>query len=84
VRLSAHSHTGTLRQLIEADCYVVAPVDVADAILMRCATRLKVAGATFRNDLAPQAQRPVRSFRLDERVPSFRACGPRVRVRSRR
>jgi hypothetical protein len=83
VSTSAHIRTATLRQLIEADCYVVVPTAVADAIVMRCATRMTVAGATFRNDLAP-SEPPVRSFRRDERVRSFRACGPRGRVASRR
>ncbi len=81
---SAHNRTATLRQLIDAGCYVVVADDIAGAIVTRCATRLTVAGATFRNDIAPLAERPVRSFRLDERVPSFRACGPRARVHSRR
>jgi hypothetical protein len=83
VGLSSPSRTATLRQLVESDFYVVAPTAIAEAIVMRCSTRLLVAGATFRNDLAP-AEPPVRSFRRDERVPSFRACGPRARVRSRR
>lgn len=81
---STHSRPATLRQLIDADCYVVVAADIAEAIVMRCVTRLTVAGATFRNDLAPAPEPRVRSFRLDERVPSFRACGPRARVHARR
>jgi hypothetical protein len=83
MRTSAHTRTTAIRDLIDTGCYVVPPASVADAILARCATRLMVAGTTFRNDLAP-AEPPVRSFRLDERVPSFRACSPGGRVHARR
>jgi len=80
---STNTRAAALRQLIDADRYVVVPAEVAEAIVTRCATRLHVAAATFRNDLGPGEPR-VRSFRLDERVPSFRACGPRGRVHARR
>ena len=81
---STHNRPATLRQLIDADCYVVVAADIAEAIVMRCVTRLTVAGRDVPQRPSPGARAPVRSFRLDERVPSFRACGPRARVHSRR
>lgn len=60
-----------LRQLVLDSQYAVDPTSVADAILMRGATRRAVLGTTFRNDpRAPQ----VRSFRPSRQARSFRPC----------
>lgn len=64
-----------LRQLVLDSQYAVDPASVADAILVRGATRRAVLGTTFRNDpRAPQ----VRSFRPTRQARSFRPCNAKV------
>lgn len=63
-----------LRELVLDSRYAVDPASVADAILIRAATRRAVLGSTFRNDpRAPQ----VRSFRPSRQARSFRPCNAR-------
>ena len=61
-----------LRQLVLDSQYAVDPTSVADAILVRAATRRAVLGTTFRND--PRGAPQVRSFRPSRQARSFRPC----------
>jgi hypothetical protein len=60
-----------LRQLVLDSQYAVDPTSVADAILVRAATRRAVLGTSFRNDVRAA---PVRSFRPSRQARSFRPC----------
>jgi hypothetical protein len=70
-----------LRQLVRESLYVVEPVAVADAIVLRAMLRRAVAEPSFRSERrGPQ----VRSFRRDRDARSFRLVGsPHVRVAHR-
>ncbi|HEV3070417.1 MAG TPA: hypothetical protein VGY76_03205 [Solirubrobacteraceae bacterium] len=60
-----------LRRLVLDSQYTVDPASVANAILVRAATRRAVLGTSFRNDLRTV---PVRSFRPSRQARSFRPC----------
>ncbi len=59
-----------LRELVNDELYVVDHVAVADAVLLRCVTRLTLPDVTFRGRPRPAPE--VRSFRPHRGSRSFR------------